>query len=302
MVLAPDRLAHPGPPNLVRRAAGVVLDAVLPPQCLSCRAPVDTHGQVCGACWSEIDFIADPRCAACGRPFEYDLGPRALCGPCIAEEPTYGRARSVMCYGDRSRGLVIGFKHGDRTERAKTFGGWMARVGEEILSGADTLVPVPLHRMRLLSRRFNQAAMLALVTGRRAGVPVQPRLLVRTRATPSQGGLNAAERRANVRGAFAVRSGQEGQVGGRRLVLVDDVMTTGATVSACARVLLKAGAAAVDVLTLVQVVFRAEFGRKGQYLGTFRRPLVRPKSPGVATGVAIAIPSFTTQVAVCPSS
>lgn len=260
MVLAPDLPGPPGPPNLprppgaMRRAAGVVLDAVLPPQCLSCREPVDTHGQVCGTCWSEIDFITDPRCAACGRPFEYDLGPEALCGACIAEQPKYGRARSVMRYGERSRRLVIGFKHGDRTERAKTFGDWMARVGEEILSGADALVPVPLHRMRLLSRRFNQAAMLALVTGRRAGVPVQPRLLVRTRPTPSQGGLNARERRANVRGAFAVRPSQERQVRGRRLVLVDDVMTTGATVSACAQVLLKAGAAAVDVLTLVQVV------------------------------------------------
>ncbi len=251
MVLAPDL---PGLPGSLRRAAGVVLDAVMPPQCLSCREPVDTHGQICGTCWAEIDFIADPRCAACGRPFEYDLGSAALCGACIAEQPAYGRARSVMCYGERSRGLVIGFKHGDRTERAKTFGDWMARVGEEILSGADALVPVPLHRMRLLSRRFNQAAMLALAMGRRAGVSVQPRLLVRTRSTPSQGGLSARERRANVRGAFAVRPGQEPRVRGRRLVLVDDVMTTGATVSACAQVLLKAGAATVDVLTLVQVV------------------------------------------------
>lgn len=189
MVLAPDL---PGLPESLRRAAGVVLDAVLPPQCLSCR-------------WAEIDFIADPRCAACGRPFEFDVGPDALCGACIAEQPAYGRARSVMCYGERSRGLVIGFKHGDRTERAKTFGDWMARVGGEILSGADTLVPVPLHR-------------------------------------------------GFCRGAFAVRPGQEPEVRGRRLVLVDDVMTTGATVSACAQILLKAGAATVDVLTLVQVV------------------------------------------------
>ncbi len=276
---APDRLAlprSPRAPNIVRRAAGVVLDAVLPPQCLSCRAPVDSHGQVCSICWSEIDFISDPRCAACGRPFEYDVGPRALCGACIAEQPVYGRARSVMRYGERSRGLVIGFKHGDRTERAKTFGDWLVRVGEEILPAADALVPVPLHRMRLLSRRFNQAAMLALVTGRRSGVPVQLRLLVRNRATPSQGGLNAGERRANVRGAFAVRPGQERQVRDRRLVLVDDVMTTGATVSACAQVLLKAGAAAVDVLTLVQVVFRATIGEQWQNLAVIwdshRRP------------------------------
>ncbi len=109
---APDRPApprSPAHPNIVRRAAGVVLDAVLPPQCLSCRAPVDRHGQVCSICWSEIDFISDPRCAACGRPFEYDVGPRALCGACIAEQPVYGRARSVMRYGERSRGLVIGF-------------------------------------------------------------------------------------------------------------------------------------------------------------------------------------------------
>lgn len=244
----------PALPGALRRAAGIFLDAVLPPQCLSCRVPVDGHGYICGTCWSEIDFVADPRCAICGRPFEYDLGAGALCGACIAERPKYGRARAVMRYGERARGLVIGFKHGDRTERAKTFGEWMARVGEEILSQADALVPVPLHRRRLLSRRFNQAAMLALEAGRRAGVPAQPRLLVRTRPTPSQGGLNARERRLNVRGAFAVRPGHQGEVRGRRLVLVDDVMTTGATVAACTQVLLKAGAASVDVLTLVLVV------------------------------------------------
>ncbi len=244
----------PDPRLPLRRYAGAVLDAVLPPQCLSCRAPVDRHGQICGACWSEIDFITDPRCAACGRPFDFDLGRDALCGACLAERPLYGRARAVMRYGDRASSLVVGFKHSDRTERAKTFGDWMARVGEEILSGADALVPVPLHRMRLLSRRFNQAAMLGLAVAKRSGVPAWPGLLARTRSTPSQGGLRARERHANVRGAFAVRRGKGPQVTGRRLVLVADVMTTGATVSACTRVLLRAGAAAVDVLTLAQVV------------------------------------------------
>ena len=247
----------PDPRLPLRRYAGVVLDAVLPPQCLSCRAPVDRHGQICGACWSEIDFITDPRCAACGRPFEYDLGSAALCGACIAEQPPFERARAVMRYGDQARNLIIGFKHSDRTERAKTFGDWIARAGAEVLGSADAIVPVPLHRYRLMSRRFNQAAMLALAIGKRSGVPVWPGLLARTRYTPSQGGLRARERHANVRGAFAVRGGKGHRVKGRRLVLVDDVMTTGATVSACARVLLRAGAAAVDVLTLAHVV-RAE--------------------------------------------
>jgi ComF family protein len=236
------------------RVAATALDWLLPPQCLSCRAPVDRQGQVCAECWRGLSFIDGLMCAACGIPFEFELGEDALCGGCLRERPVFTAARAVTRYDDRSRGLVLAFKYADRTAAAPSFGAWMARAGAEMLDAADALVPVPLHRFRLFTRRYNQAALLAHAIARRRAIAVAPDLLVRNRATPSQGGLNPAARAANVRGAIAVRGGRAASVADRRLVVVDDVMTTGATVSACARVLLRAGATAVDVLTLARVV------------------------------------------------
>ena len=236
------------------RVAATALDWLLPPQCLSCRAPVDHQGQVCAECWRELSFIDGPMCAAGGIPFDFEVGEDALCGGCTLARPRYASARAVMRYDDHSRGLILAFKHADRTAAAPSFGAWMARAGAEMLDAADAVVPVPLHRLRLFTRRYNQAALLAHAIARHHGVAAAPELLVRTRATPSQGGLNPSAREANLRGAIAVRGGQHATVADRRLVVVDDVMTTGATVSACADVLLRAGAAAVDVLTLARVV------------------------------------------------
>ena len=236
------------------RVGATVLDWLLPPQCLSCRAPVDRQGQVCAECWQRLSFIDGPMCAACGLPFDFEVGAEALCGGCTAERPVFSTARAVMRYDDSSRRLILAFKHADRTAAAPSFGAWMARAGAEMLDTADALVPVPLHRFRLFARRYNQAALLAHAVGRHHGIAVAPDLLLRTRSTPSQGGLNPAARAANVRGAIAVRGVRKATVGDRRFIVVDDVMTTGATVSACARVLLRAGAAAVDVLTLARVV------------------------------------------------
>ena len=238
----------------LRRVAATALDWLLPPQCLSCRAAVDRQGQVCAAYWRELSFIDGPMCAACGIPFDFEVGEDVLCGGCMRERPVFSSARAVMRYDDSSRRLILGFKHGDRTAAAPSFGVWMARCGTDLLAAADAVVPVPLHRIRLFARRYNQAALLAHAIARRHGIAVAPDLLTRTRATPSQGGLNPAARVANVRGAIAVRKGRGGAVADRRFVVVDDVMTTGATVSACARALLGAGAGAVDVLTLARVV------------------------------------------------
>lgn len=242
-----------------RRAARLALDAVLPPQCLACARLVDAPGTLCGTCWSRIAWLAPPLCACCGRPFEFDPGmgagdERLLCGPCLRAPPDFARARAVFRYDEASRGLVLAFKHADRTHGAPAFGRWLARAGAELLAEADLVAPVPLHWTRLAWRRFNQSALLAQAAAAASGRPCVPDLLIRRRRTPTQGELGRSARARNVRRAFAVHRRHGGKVAGRRIVLVDDVFTTGATVEECARTLLAAGAAAVDVLTLARVV------------------------------------------------
>jgi len=246
-----------GARQLGRAAAwlgSLALNALLPPQCLSCRALVDAPSRLCAACWSRISFIEGPGCAVCGYPFDYDIGEGALCGACARHRPRYDRARSVLRYDEASRGLLLGFKHGDRTEAARAYGQWLARAGAELVRDADLITAVPLHRWRLLKRRYNQSAVLAQALGRLTGKPVVPDLLQRVRATPSQGGLNFRQRIRNVRGAFRVKPKRLALFAGRRVLLIDDVLTTGATAEACALMLRRNGAAAVDVLTLARVV------------------------------------------------
>jgi ComF family protein len=247
--------------SLLSASGRLALDLLLPPRCLSCGAQVDAQGTLCAPCWGRLSFLGPPWCARCGRPFELPPGggpaegegEGACCAACLADPPAFGRARAALAYDDESRGLVLAFKHADRTRSAPAFGAWMARAGAEVLAGADLLVPVPLHRWRLFARRYNQSALLALAVGRAAGVPVSADLLARRRPTRTQGGLTRAGRTRNVAGAFAVRPRRLDLVRGRRVVLVDDVLTTGATVEECARALLRAGAAAVDVLALARV-------------------------------------------------
>jgi len=167
---------------------------------------------------------------------------------------SYARARAVFRYEDTSRRLILGLKHGDRTHTAPALARMLHQAGAELLADAEVIVPVPLHWRRLVRRRFNQAAMLALVLGRDTGIPVIADALIRTRATPPQGRLNRSARRRNVRGAFQVRPARTSHLNNRRVLLVDDVLTTGATVEAVARCLLRNGAAAVDVLVLSRVV------------------------------------------------
>ena len=243
-----------GATEFLRSLPQLALNAVLPPRCLTCGVLVERSGALCAACWAEVAFIAPPYCACCGLPFEYDLGPEALCGECTREPPPYTRARAVMRYTEMSRRLVLAFKHGDRTEGAPAFGAWLARAGAELLAEADVIAPVPLHRWRLLSRRYNQAALLAQALGRETGLPVAADLLLRRRHTASQGRLSVAARRRNVAGAFAVKPARQADLAGRHVLLVDDVLTTGATAAACARTLRRGGAAAVSVLVLARVV------------------------------------------------
>jgi ComF family protein len=238
----------------LRRAAGLALDIVLPARCLACGVDVDRQGQLCAPCWRAIRFLAPPCCACCGFPFAHDEGSGALCAACLARPPSFARARAVFAYDDASRGLVLAFKHGDHTHAAPAFAQWLARAGADLLAEADLLAPVPLHRWRLLARRYNQAALLSAALAGLRGLPHRPDLLQRQRWTPSQGRMKRGERWRNVAGAFRVRPRHCAMVKGRRVLLVDDVLTTGATVEACARALLRTGANAVDVLTLARVV------------------------------------------------
>lgn len=251
----------------IRPIGRLALDALLPPQCLGCGELVGEPGALCSACWGGLRFIAQPLCRRCGWPFEVDVALAAspaptgsapaaelLCGACLREPPAFDRARSVLVYDDASRGLVLGFKHADRTQAAPAFARWMARAGGDLLASADLIVPVPLHWTRLLARRYNQAALIGNALARQTGIPVAPDLLIRRRRTPSQGHLSRVERYRNVAGAFAVRPRDRGSARQRRIVLIDDVLTTGATVGACAATLRRAGAASVDVLSLARVV------------------------------------------------
>jgi len=234
----------------LKRAGLALLDVVLPPRCLACGEEVEAAHALCAACWREITFLGEPCCACCGLPFPYDLGAGALCGACSQEPPPYDRARSALRYDEGSRRLVLAFKHGDRLHGAPAFGEWMRRAGASLIADADLLMPVPLHWTRLLHRRHNQSALLAYAIKRAGGPPVAPDWLTRKRRTPSQGEFGPEGRRKNVRGAFALKPGKS--VSDLKVVLVDDVLTTGATVSELARLLKRAGAARVDVLALAR--------------------------------------------------
>jgi ComF family protein len=243
---------------VLRRGARLVVDALLPPLCLGCHAIVDTPGSLCAPCWAKVSWLAPPLCSCCGLPFEFDPGIGApddlRCAACLRDAPAFARARAVFRYDEASRNLILAFKHADRIHAAPAFGQWLARAGGELLQTADIVAPVPLHWLRLAWRRYNQAALIARAAADAAGRRCVPDLLVRQRRTPSQGELGRAERRRNVRRAFAVHPRYVATVAGTRILLVDDVFTTGATVEECARTLLAAGAAAVDVLTLARVV------------------------------------------------
>ncbi len=239
--------------SCIRRAARLALDVALPTLCVSCREPVDGEG-VCAACWARLSFIAPPYCPKLGIPFVYDPGPDMLSMEAIADPPAYARARAAVRFDEVARTLVHGLKYQDRTDLAPIMGRWMARAGRELLDGADMLIPVPLHWGRAWHRRFNQSGALGRVIQDASGVKLRGDILARVRATEQQVGLSRAQRASNVQGAFEVSRERRGEVAGRRVILVDDVLTSGATLDACARALLRAKAAQVDVLVFARVV------------------------------------------------
>ncbi len=236
-----------------RHTARLALDIALPTLCVACREPVAGDG-VCATCWAKLSFIAPPYCPRLGIPFVYDPGPDLLSMEAIANPPAYARARAAVRYDDVARTLVHALKYQDRTDLAPAMGRWMARAGREILREADALIPVPLHWRLGWSRRYNQSGALARVIERQSGVKLASEALRRVRPTEQQIGLSRSQRASNVQGAFKVAAERAADIHGRRLILIDDVLTSGATVDACARALLRAKALSVDVLVFARVV------------------------------------------------
>lgn len=199
-------------------------------------------------------FLDRPWCKSCGVPFDHPSYDDMDCPACLARPPVFAKARSAFIYDAASRALVLSLKHAGRTDAVAAYGRWMARAGAEALDSADALIPVPLHASRLRKRRFNQSLLLAYAVSKHTGVAVDPHALARIRRTGTQGGLTAKGRTRNVAGAFQVRSRARDRIAGARLVLIDDVFTTGATLNACARALRRSGAENVNAITLARVV------------------------------------------------
>lgn len=240
--------------GLAQRIAGALADIVYPPSCLVCQAATAEPRALCAQCWGRLRLIERPYCERLGTPFAVDAGVALLSPAAIADPPVYERARAVARYDETARLMAHRLKYGDRLDLASTLASWMARAGAELLRGADLIVPVPMHRRRIWTRRFNQAALLADGIGRRSGKRVDPFVLTRKRPTRPQVGLSRAERQANLSGAFEVKEEAKVRVVGLRVLLVDDVLTTGATANAASRALLRGGATAVDVLVFARVV------------------------------------------------
>jgi ComF family protein len=232
-------------------ARGLV-DLLFPRLCMSCRMPVSAQG-LCAACWSGIAFLDGPGCSCCGLPFAVELEGENFCAACIARKPAFDTARAILAYDDKSRGAILALKHADRLDLVPGFARWLGRTGRASLSDCDLIVPVPLHRWRLWQRRYNQSAELARWLAANSGLAADPFVLVRSRSTPSQGAMASAKaRRRNVQRAFRVPD--PARVAGKRILLLDDVLTTGATAESCARALKRAGATRVHVLALARVV------------------------------------------------
>lgn len=232
--------------------AKTVLDLLFPPLCIGCRAPVADSG-FCAGCWGKLSFLDGPACACCGLPFPVALAGENLCAACLAHPPAFDRARAIFAYDENSRGAILALKHADRLELVPGFARWLARSGRSLITESDVIVPVPLHRLRLWQRRYNQSAELARRLARDWKLAFDPFALVRSRATPSQGAMASAKaRRRNVLSAFKVPD--TSRVAGKRVLLLDDVLTTGATAEACTRALKRAGSARVQVLALARVV------------------------------------------------
>ena len=239
---------------MLRNLSHSVVDVIYPPQCIGCRSSVACVSTLCASCWTSLKFIERPYCERLGTPFSVDLGGSLLSPAAIADPPVFDRARSVLMYDGLGRALVHKFKYWDRHDLALAMARMMALAGRDLVADADIIIPVPLHWTRLMSRRFNQAALLASTLSKITGKPYDPNILKRRKRTKPQYGLTRPERQTNLQGALAVDKILYYKIEGKRVLLIDDVMTTSSTANAAARALIKAKAGHVDVLTFARVV------------------------------------------------
>lgn len=235
-------------------AARLLGDVLYPPKCALCHIPVDAAHALCPECFARLNFITKPQCTCCGVPFSYAPLGEMRCGDCLANPPPYQLARAALAYDDVSRPLVTRLKYGDRPHLSILLARLMRQAGHEALQGAEAIVPVPLHWRRQVARRYNQSLVLARQLGQLSDVAVRPDLLQRHKATTPQVGLSRSQRLRNVAAAFSVPESSRPALQGKTLLLVDDVMTSGATLEACSKVLLKGGAAEIRILTLARRV------------------------------------------------
>lgn len=232
-------------------------DRIFPALCAGCAAPVSKIGTLCGHCWQQVRFLEMPLCPVMGTPFAHDFGAYFLSAEAIADPPPFRRLRSVAVHDGTIRHASISLKYYDRLDLAPWMAKWMQRAGHELLNDCDVIIPVPLHRKRLWSRRYNQAAELARALAMSRDKAYEPAALKRIKETRQQAELSQSARQRNVAGAFLVPEQGVIKVQGRTVLLVDDVYTTGATVKAACRALIKAGATDVDVLTFSRVLLPA---------------------------------------------
>lgn len=230
------------------------LNICFPPRCSACETITDAAHGLCLACFSGVEWISAPQCACCGTPFAMPMGEGTLCGYCVAQRPAYASARSAMSYDEVARALVAGFKYRDRTQHAPMLARWMQRSAFDTLSQCDLIVPVPLHWRRLFQRRYNQSWLLAQQLGNLTAKPVLADGLLRVRHTPPQASLGRTERLQNVKGAFRANHRHALALRGKVVALIDDVMTTGATIDACTHALMQAQVRAVHVITLARTL------------------------------------------------
>ncbi len=237
----------------IKNLGRILVDTIYPPQCMGCRSAVAEPSTLCASCWSGLKFIERPYCERLGTPFEVDLGGVLLSPAAIADPPVFDRARSVLMYDGLGRVLVHRFKYWDRHDIGTAMARMMALAGRELIADADLIIPVPLHWTRLLSRKFNQSALLATHLSKLTNKPCDLHIMQRKKRTRQQYGLTRPERQLNLQGALAVDKLSAYKIEGKRVLLIDDVMTTSSTANAAARVLIKAKASHVDVLTFARV-------------------------------------------------
>ena len=240
--------------NIAEQSLKKIVDIVFPPRCFGCNNFVSQQDGLCADCWNKIHFIDTPYCNACGHPFEYDQGANMLCGSCTQKHPPYYQGRAVLNYNEHSRKLITRFKYGDKIHASDMFGRWLVRSSNELLARSDFLIPVPLHKIRLFTRRYNQAALLAHSMHKYCRTTVLADALIRKKHTPPQASLTRTQRLGNVKNAFFVNRRYSKKLIDKTVLLIDDVTTTGATINACTVALLNAGVKEVNVITLAKTI------------------------------------------------